>query len=161
MYREHHTSSRLTKLSGLGAYLTGVGLLFSVLGVFLFFNRTFLALGNVCSQPPLADLIAPLSYWCYYGDGIQQDKELSVQPKVCHKSQSSNSLLVRKIAGTVCFLLGLITILSGWTFIGLLLEGFGFVNLFMYVVGPHVCYSLLGQKLLSTSIASRQIYPCA
>jgi len=39
---------------------------------------------------------------------------------------------MRKIKGTICFLLGIVMVLCGWTFIGMIIEVFGFINLFGY-----------------------------
>ncbi len=38
--------------------------------------------------------------------------------------------LLHRIKGTVCFFIGVFLVLVGWTVIGMLVEGFGFVNLF-------------------------------
>lgn len=35
-----------------------------------------------------------------------------------------------KLGGTLAFFGGLVLVLSGWAFVGLILEAFGFVNLF-------------------------------
>eukprot|EP01080_Neovahlkampfia_damariscottae_P007959 gene7959-12425_t len=36
----------------------------------------------------------------------------------------------RKWKGTLCFFIGFFLVLFGWAFIGMLVEGFGFLNLF-------------------------------
>ncbi len=36
----------------------------------------------------------------------------------------------RKLRGTVCFAAGFLLVLSGYTFVGVLVESFGFINLF-------------------------------
>lgn len=36
----------------------------------------------------------------------------------------------RKVKGTACFLGGVVLVFAGWAFFGLLIEAFGFLNLF-------------------------------
>jgi len=36
----------------------------------------------------------------------------------------------QKIAGFICFILGVIMVISGWAFFGFIVEVFGFINLF-------------------------------
>ena len=36
----------------------------------------------------------------------------------------------RKWKGTLCFFIGFFFVLFGWAFIGMMIEGFGFLNLF-------------------------------
>eukprot|EP01129_Flabellula_baltica_P004616 TRINITY_DN1619_c0_g1_i2.p1 TRINITY_DN1619_c0_g1~~TRINITY_DN1619_c0_g1_i2.p1 ORF type:complete len:138 (+),score=22.07 TRINITY_DN1619_c0_g1_i2:284-697(+) len=89
----------------IGTILTGFGVLFTVLGVMLFFDRGFLAIGNISFLVGVTLII-----------GHRKLKKFFFQRK--------------KIKGTICFLGGILLVLLGWTFIGLFIEIFGFVNLF-------------------------------
>ena len=44
----------------------------------------------------------------------------------------------QKILGTLCFLGGIALVFLKWPFIGFIVEIFGFLNLFGYVVSPWV-----------------------
>lgn len=66
---------------------------------------------------------------------------------------------MRKIKGTICFLLGIVLVLCGWTFIGMIIEVFGFINLFGYPFLLIFLVTLLiinPQGLLPRSIASAE-----
>eukprot|EP01118_Nematostelium_gracile_P004873 TRINITY_DN15800_c0_g1_i1.p1 TRINITY_DN15800_c0_g1~~TRINITY_DN15800_c0_g1_i1.p1 ORF type:complete len:139 (+),score=28.75 TRINITY_DN15800_c0_g1_i1:26-442(+) len=89
----------------IGVLLTGIGLFFSFLGVMMFFDRGLLAIGNLCFLSGISLVI-----------GIQKTMRFFFQR--------------RKIRGTSCFLGGILLVLSGWAFIGLCVEVFGFINLF-------------------------------
>lgn len=43
----------------------------------------------------------------------------------------------RHLRGTICFLSGIVIVLCGWTFVGMIIELFGFVNLFGYASSSH------------------------
>jgi len=95
----------LSQNTWLGVYLCGIGFFFTFLGVMLFFNRAFLALGNMSLLSGVTLIMGPA-----------KTRRFLFQRK--------------KLAGTSCFLFGLLLIFWGWTFVGLILEVFGFVNLF-------------------------------
>ena len=42
----------------------------------------------------------------------------------------------QKIRGTLCFLGGILLVFLKWPFVGFIVEIFGFLNLFGYVMGP-------------------------
>jgi len=88
----------------IGAFLTGFGVIFTLLGV-PFFDRGLLAIGNIAFMVGLTMII-----------GFRKTQKWLMQRK--------------KWAGTTCFLGGIILVLTGWTLIGLIIEIFGFVNLF-------------------------------
>ncbi|KAF2072838.1 hypothetical protein CYY_005849 [Polysphondylium violaceum] len=90
----------------IGVMLSAMGAFFSFLGVLLFLDRGLLAIGNLLF---LSGVVLIL--------GVQKTTKFFLQKK--------------KIKGTICFFLGiLILILTRWTFIGLGIETFGFINLF-------------------------------
>jgi len=89
----------------IGAILTALGSVFIFLGILLFFDRGLLAIGNLTF---LAGVTLVLGFW--------KTQKFLMQPK--------------KLRGTICFLGGILMVLYGWTLIGLIIEIFGFVNLF-------------------------------
>eukprot|EP01123_Difflugia_compressa_P012671 TRINITY_DN5520_c0_g1_i1.p1 TRINITY_DN5520_c0_g1~~TRINITY_DN5520_c0_g1_i1.p1 ORF type:complete len:140 (-),score=10.37 TRINITY_DN5520_c0_g1_i1:183-602(-) len=89
----------------IGVFLTGFGVVFTMLGVMLFFDRGLLAIGNIAFLLGVTMII-----------GFRK---------------TQNWLINRnKWAGTTCFLGGILLVLFGWTIIGLFIEIFGFINLF-------------------------------
>lgn len=42
----------------------------------------------------------------------------------------------KKWKGTLFFVIGFVIVLLGWPFIGMLVEAFGFINLFGFVISP-------------------------
>lgn len=90
-----------TRMIGLG--LTAFGALFTFLGVLMFFDRGFLAIGNLLFIAGVAVTI-----------GIQ-----------------NTGRFVRKhVKGSVLFLGGVVLVLMGWTWIGFIVETYGFWLLF-------------------------------
>merc|ERR1711907_166107 len=99
---EAFSVSDMTKIGG---GLSACGVFFMFLGVMFFFDRRLMAMGNVMFLGGVLLLI-----------GIQN---------------TASFFFVRtRIAGSVCFFFGIAMVMWGWTVIGLLLEGFGFINLF-------------------------------
>eukprot|EP01112_Ceratiomyxa_fruticulosa_P022840 TRINITY_DN849_c0_g1_i5.p1 TRINITY_DN849_c0_g1~~TRINITY_DN849_c0_g1_i5.p1 ORF type:complete len:139 (-),score=2.25 TRINITY_DN849_c0_g1_i5:144-560(-) len=89
----------------IGVLLTGFGIFFTFFGVLLFFDRGLLAIGNILF----------LSGVCF-GLGWRKTMNFFFQK--------------RKLRGSICFLFGLFLVLIGWAFFGIIVEGFGFINLF-------------------------------
>lgn len=88
-----------------GLIVTAFGLFFLLFGVLMMFDRALLAFGNLLFVTGVALVI-----------GFQKTYAFFFQ--------------ARKIKGTSCFLGGIFLVLMGWTFIGMLVEIFGFINLF-------------------------------
>jgi hypothetical protein len=78
---------------------------FITLGVLLMFDSAMIAIGNVMFLMGL-----------YFSIGFSRTLALFARRD--------------RIRGTVCFFLGIVLVLLRWGLVGMLLEGFGFVNLF-------------------------------
>mmetsp|Transcript_19675 Transcript_19675/g.21891 ORF Transcript_19675/g.21891 Transcript_19675/m.21891 type:complete len:141 (+) Transcript_19675:41-463(+) len=89
----------------IGVFLTLVGTLFTFLGVVMFLDRGFLAIGNLSFLSGVTLLL-----------GVNKTLRFFMQR--------------RKIKGTLCFLGGILLVLYGWALVGLAVEIFGFINLF-------------------------------
>mmetsp|Transcript_21193 Transcript_21193/g.35544 ORF Transcript_21193/g.35544 Transcript_21193/m.35544 type:complete len:141 (-) Transcript_21193:137-559(-) len=89
----------------IGIGLICLGLIFVVLGVLLFFDSSLIAIGNVLFLAGLCFAI-----------GFKRTANLFTRHD--------------RIRGTVCFFLGIALVLMKWGMIGMLVEGFGFLNLF-------------------------------
>eukprot|EP01125_Pyxidicula_operculata_P002835 TRINITY_DN12667_c0_g1_i1.p1 TRINITY_DN12667_c0_g1~~TRINITY_DN12667_c0_g1_i1.p1 ORF type:complete len:137 (-),score=12.76 TRINITY_DN12667_c0_g1_i1:142-552(-) len=89
----------------IGAFLIGFGILFTFLGVVLFFDRGLLAIGNISFLVGTSLVI-----------GFVKTQKWLIQRA--------------NWKGTICFLGGIALVFCGWTFIGLIIEIFGFINLF-------------------------------
>jgi len=97
--------SVLTDNQKIGVLLTGFGLFFTFFGVILFFDRGLLAIGNLLFLAGVTLVI-----------GFRKTVRFFFQK--------------RKLKGTACFLGGIGLVVIGWAFIGMLVEIFGFINLF-------------------------------
>ncbi|KAF5344173.1 hypothetical protein D9757_005693 [Collybiopsis confluens] len=99
----------LTDGQKIGVALTTFGALFMLLGVMLFFDGALLALGNILFISGLTLIIGPRKTFYFFAR-----KE--------------------KLRGTICFLGGILLVFIKWPFIGMIVETFGFLNLF----GHHI-----------------------
>ncbi|KAI0317199.1 vesicle transport protein [Amylostereum chailletii] len=95
----------LTDMQKIGVALTSFGGLFMLLGVMLFFDGALLALGNVLFLSGLCLIIGPQKTFYFFARK-------------------------NKIRGTLCFLGGILLVFLKWPFFGVILETFGFLNLF-------------------------------
>ncbi|KIY44509.1 Got1-domain-containing protein [Fistulina hepatica ATCC 64428] len=89
----------------IGVALTTFGVLFMMLGIMLFFDGALLALGNVLFISGLTLII-----------GMQKTFYFFARKQ--------------KIRGTFCFFGGILLVFFKWPFVGVILEAFGFLNLF-------------------------------
>eukprot|EP00802_Teleaulax_amphioxeia_P031746 Tamp_35199.p1 GENE.Tamp_35199~~Tamp_35199.p1 ORF type:complete len:146 (+),score=27.64 Tamp_35199:124-561(+) len=99
-----------TKKIGIG--LTGMGLLFTMLGVLFFFDGGLLAVGNLLFLSGISLIL-----------GFQRTKNLFLKPE--------------KLRGTGLFFAGILLVVFRWPKIGFFVEAFGFLNLFGNFI-PHV-----------------------
>jgi len=88
---------------GIGLIALGIGFIF--IGIILFFDAAMIAIGNLLFLIGL----------CF---AIGFKRTLSLFSRRDH------------IRGTICFIFGILLVLFRWGFLGMLLEGFGFLNLF-------------------------------
>jgi hypothetical protein len=90
----------------IGIFLTAIGLIFTLIGILFFFDRGFLAIGNIAFLAGTALII-----------GLRKTSRFFFQ--------------WHKLRGSIFFFTGIFLIIFlGYTFIGLLVEAFGFVSLF-------------------------------
>jgi len=119
----------------IGILLTAFGIFFTTFGVLLFFDRGLLAIGNLLFLSGITLVI-----------GFRKTLQFFFQ--------------MRKIKGTICFLSGIVLVLCGWTFIGMIIEVFGFINLFgdffpdllrvlrrVPIIGTFLCLPVVSQVL--------------
>ncbi|CAE6417273.1 unnamed protein product [Rhizoctonia solani] len=89
----------------IGVGLTSFGVFFMFLGVMLFFDGGLLALGNILFVSGLTLIIGPTKTFYFFARK-------------------------QKLRGTLCFVTGILLVFFKWPFIGMIIETFGFLNLF-------------------------------
>ncbi len=89
----------------IGIGLTGFGVLFSFLGVILFFDKGLLAMGNILFLSGLALTI-----------GVKSTLQFFMKRQ--------------NYKGTISFIIGFFLVLVGWALFGMILEAYGFIVLF-------------------------------
>ena len=95
----------LTDNQKIGVGLISLGLIFVLLGIAFFFDSALIAIGNLLFLVGLC-----------FSIGLKR---------------TLNLFTIRdRIRGTVCFVLGIVLVLLRWGLFGIVLEGFGFLNLF-------------------------------
>ncbi|KAF7321435.1 hypothetical protein MKEN_00664000 [Mycena kentingensis (nom. inval.)] len=95
----------LSDAQKIGVALTTFGGLFMLLGVMLFFDGALLALGNILFVSGITLIIGPKKTFYFFARK-------------------------QKLRGTVCFVGGILLVFLKWPFIGMIVETFGFLNLF-------------------------------
>jgi hypothetical protein len=108
----------------IGVGLTASGGFFMLLGVLMLFDSGLLAIGNV--HPPL------LVQFCRILSSFLQILFLAGVTLIIGMKKTVNFFFGRpgKLRGTICFLGGIILVFLKWTITGMLIEMFGFLNLF-------------------------------
>ncbi|KAL3935940.1 MAG: hypothetical protein SGBAC_008645 [Bacillariaceae sp.] len=89
----------------IGLPMLGVGAALTVLGMSLFFNKTLMRLGNLCFVAGVPLTVGP-----------GRTMEYLVKKE--------------KARATACLALGIFLVFAGWPVVGIILEAFGFLNLF-------------------------------
>eukprot|EP00930_Biecheleria_cincta_P091810 TRINITY_DN81476_c0_g1_i1.p1 TRINITY_DN81476_c0_g1~~TRINITY_DN81476_c0_g1_i1.p1 ORF type:complete len:139 (-),score=25.96 TRINITY_DN81476_c0_g1_i1:293-709(-) len=100
----------------IGIGLCGIGVVFVMLGIFLFFDRTLLALGNVSFLIGLGLLLGPSKAFKFF-------------------------FRKEKWKGTTGYFVGITLIIIGWSFCGFCVEMYGIWKLFAAFL-PNVIASL-------------------
>eukprot|EP00435_Cladocopium_sp_Y103_P061721 s245_g23.t1 len=113
---QRHRGSMLDDNKKIGIGLCGIGVLCVTLGIFLLFDRTLLALGNVAFLFGLALLLGPFKAFKFF-------------------------FRKEKWKGTTGYFLGIAIIIVGWPFFGFLTEMYGIWKLFAAFL-PNVLASL-------------------
>ena len=96
-----------------------------MLGVVLFFDGALLALGNVSSNRQPFFCSGPRS------EHLRQLLFLSGLPLMIGPQKTFYFFARKeKLRGTVCFFGGILLVFVKWPFVGMVVETFGFLNLF-------------------------------
>jgi len=95
----------LTDLQKIGVGITSFGLFFLFLGIVTFFDAALLALGDILFLAGITCVIGPTKTFYFFARK-------------------------NKLRGSICFLGGIFLVFIRYTFWGMLIEGFGFLNLF-------------------------------
>eukprot|EP00268_Persea_americana_P039040 TRINITY_DN3865_c1_g3_i1.p1 TRINITY_DN3865_c1_g3~~TRINITY_DN3865_c1_g3_i1.p1 ORF type:complete len:177 (-),score=22.44 TRINITY_DN3865_c1_g3_i1:232-762(-) len=99
------TNPQVRNEAEIGLGLTGFGVLFSFLGIIFFFDKGFLAMGNILF---LSGVMLTI--------GLKSTVQFFMKP--------------RNYKGTISFGSGFFLVLVGWPVVGMVLEAYGFVVLF-------------------------------
>ncbi|CUF39495.1 membrane-associated protein, putative [Bodo saltans] len=89
----------------IGVALTGLGIFFSGLGIVFFLDSALLTMGNLLFVAGVALVMGPARCKSFFLDR-------------------------RRMRASICFFLGIFLVMLGWCFIGLIIQGFGGLNLF-------------------------------
>uniref|UniRef100_A0ACB8F533 Vesicle transport protein GOT1A n=1 Tax=Sphaerodactylus townsendi TaxID=933632 RepID=A0ACB8F533_9SAUR len=127
----------ITDLQKIGVGLVGFGAFFLLFGILLYMDSVLLAFGNILFLSGLAIII-----------GLKRTFGFFFQRQ--------------KLKGTSFFLGGILIVLLRWPVLGMVLETYGFINLFSCSKNleiPALWYSLDGQPQEEDSITfDKQIY---
>lgn len=109
----------------IGVLLTGLGVLFLLLGCVLFFDSGLLAIGDVLFLSGIVFIM-----------GLRRSLQFfnPMRPKA-------------RVRGIVCFFLGVLLVLTRWGFLGMLVQLVGFVEMFGTFL-PMVVSTLRGMPFL-------------
>ena len=102
MFNSLYDWNDMTKI---GVFLTSCGVFFMFLGMIFFLDSSLLTLGNLLF---MAGVVLVM--------GLERCKTFFFAEG--------------RLRATACFLLGIILVMLGWCFIGLIVQGFGGLNLF-------------------------------
>ena len=117
----------------IGFGLTAFGMFFTFLGVLLFFDQALLAMGNVRSLRSLLCALSARGSRVYRSAccvPAQLMFLIGITLTIGTSHVMSFFLARKKLRGTCTFFVGMGLVMYGWPVIGILVEGFGFMNLF-------------------------------
>lgn len=89
----------------IGVALTGFGSFFTCLGVMFFLDSALLTMGNLLFVAGIAMVMGPARCKAFF-------------------------LEKKRLRASACFFTGIVLVMIGWCFIGLVIQGFGGLNLF-------------------------------
>lgn len=113
----------------IGVALTGLGVFFTFLGVIMLLDSALLTMGNMLFVAGVALVMGPLRFKAFFA--------------ARHRASG-------------CFFVGMVLVVMGWCFIGLIVEGFGALNLFGNFF-PMVIRVLESTPVIGTIVLSRPV----
>ncbi|KAI8028166.1 Vesicle transport protein GOT1 [Camellia lanceoleosa] len=125
-------SFEASDMKKIGLGLTGFGIIFTFVGILLFFDKGFLAMGNILFLSGVTLTI-----------GVKSTLQFFMKPELQGFDPPSSSL-----AGSVSFGVGFFFVLIGWPMIGMIVETYGFIVLFSSLRGAEAgesCVRILSQ----------------
>lgn len=87
----------------IGVALTVMGMIFFLLGVLLLLDRTLLTMGNILFVAGIGLVMGHVRFKKFF---------------------------LKRLRASVCFFLGIALVLAGWCITGIIIQGFGALNLF-------------------------------
>ena len=128
----------------IGVALTGLGVFFSFLGIVMLLDSALLTLGNMLFVAGIALVMGPARCKSFF-------------------------LEKRRLRSSACFFIGILLVMLGWCLVGLMIQGFGALNLFgnffpmvvrvfesMPVIGPLLEHPFAQNILMKMGLVQRR-----